>query len=177
MATAFLQADKYEDGQVKYCKYKDPLDGKVRYYRQTGCDGDSPGLSTKDHRLFQSILGMTGWLQTTCRPDISLAQSRIAQHSACPSESAMQALLELVAYLITTKSWGIRASLEDTPETTQLRNEEETRQPDNPWAHFSDTDHNREIQNKRRSQNCYIACHRGMPVARTPVTARACACH
>ena len=40
------------------------------------------------------------------------------------------------------------------------------RQPDNPWAHFSDTDHagNREIQNKRRSQNCYIACHRGMPV-------------
>ena len=52
-----------------------------------------------------------------------------------------QALLELVAYLITTKSWGIRASLEDTPETTQLRNEEETRQPDNPWAHFSDTDH------------------------------------
>ena len=58
-------------------------------------DGDSPELSTKDHRLFQSILGMTGWLQTTCRPDISLAQSRIAQHSACPSESAMQALLEL----------------------------------------------------------------------------------
>ena len=52
-------------------------------------DGDSPGLSTKDHRLFQSILGMTGWLQTTCRPDISLAQSRIAQHSACPSESAI----------------------------------------------------------------------------------------
>ena len=45
----------------------------------------------------------------------------------------MQALLELVAYLITTKSWGIRASLEDTPETTQLRNEEETRQPDNPY--------------------------------------------
>ena len=37
VATAFLQADKYEDGQVKYCKYKDPLDGKVRYYRQTGC--------------------------------------------------------------------------------------------------------------------------------------------
>ena len=83
-----------------------------------------------------------------------------------PSESAMQVLLELVAYLITTKSWGIRASLDDTPETTQLRNEEETRQPDNPWAHFSDTDHagNREIQNRRRSQNCYIACHRGMPV-------------
>ena len=53
-----------------------------------------------------------------------------------------------------------------TPETIKLRNEEETRQPDNPWAHFSDTDHagNREIQNRRRSQNCYIACHRGMPV-------------
>ena len=124
--------------------------------------------STEDHAALCAVRVGTG--SKSCadnwRLDSHGHSCTAAQHSACPSESAMQALLELVAYLITTKSWGIRASLEDTPETTQLRNEEETCQPDNPWAHFSDTDHagNREIQNKRRSQNCYIACHRGMPV-------------
>lgn len=128
-------------------------------------DGTSPLLSDADRKVFQTALGMTGWLQSTARPDISLAQSRIAQHSASPSEEAFVAVKHLVSYLWHTRDLHLRAPLQGSDEfSSVLCNPEDD--SDSLWTFHSDTDHagNNEIQNRRRSQNSRIACHNGMPV-------------
>ena len=124
-------------------------------------DGMSKLLNDTRRKIFQTALGMTGWLTQTARPDIALAQSRIAQHAASPSESAMKAIHHLVSYLWHTRDLHIRARLHSDDEFSMTLSPDDT-----GWSFFSDTDHagNREVNNRRRSQNSRFVFYHGMPV-------------
>lgn len=128
-------------------------------------DGTDTPLSPEERHEFLSALGQTGWLNCTARPDISYAQSRIAQHAANPTKEAWAAVVHLVSYLYHTRSLQIRASLRHTTKEMELL-QRVTENSDTAWSFHSDTDHagNREVQNKRRSQNSRICCQNGMPV-------------
>ena len=52
---------------------------------------------------------MLGWLAQTVRVDVSYTYSRIAQHSASPTESAMKAVRTAFAYLNQSKHYCISA--------------------------------------------------------------------
>ena len=128
-------------------------------------DGTDTPLSPEERHEFLSALGQTGWLNCTARPDISYAQSRIAQHAANPTKEAWSAVVHLVSYLYHTRSLQLRASLLHPTKEMELL-QRATENADTAWSFHSDTDHagNREVQNKRRSQNSRICCHNGMPV-------------
>lgn len=126
-------------------------------------DGNNTPLSDTERRVYQTALGMTGWLTQTARPDIAYAQSRLAQHAASPCQEAMTEMFHLVRYLHDTKNLHLRAPLNDVDEFSR---ELKCPYSDSLWSFYSDTDHagNREIQNKRRSQNSRYVFHNGMPV-------------
>ena len=52
-------------------------------------DTESRSLTYPEHKHFLTAVGMLGWLFNTVRMDVSYAYSRIAQHSAKPTESAL----------------------------------------------------------------------------------------
>jgi len=54
-------------------------------------------------RKFMMAVGCIGWLVNTGRPDVSHAHSRVAQHMASPTTSAMYAVKRIMAHL--TSSW------------------------------------------------------------------------
>ena len=60
---------------------------------------DTPSLPPAEKREFLTGLGMLGWLAQTVRCDVSYAYSRIGQHSANPTTSAMKAAFEQVVLL------------------------------------------------------------------------------
>ena len=142
-------------------------------------EGTSRRLTPAEKHTFLCALGMTGWLNQTARPDIALAQSRIAQHCADPSEDAMDAIIHLYSYLWHNRDLCLRTCLKGkSPEMEVLQ-----RHMENPtgcgWSWHCDTDHagNREIQNKRRSQNSRYSCNNGMAVDwRSTVTTYGTAC-
>ena len=103
--------------------------------------GVSPLLSPAARHYFLTALGMAGWLSSTARPDISYAVSRIGQHAADPTESALKAIKKVFYYLQGTKRLGLKSSSSETAR-------------DEPWEFYCDSDYagNSESQNKRRSQ-------------------------
>ena len=129
-------------------------------------DGTSTPLTAVERHTFLCALGMTGWLNQTARPDIALAQSRIAQHCANPTQDAMDAVLHLISYLYHTRDLCIRTNLKDATEQELLLQESTEDSADHGWSFHSDTDHagNKEVQNHRRSQNSRYCCHNGMVV-------------
>ena len=64
---------------------------------------DSPVLSAKGKADFLTAVGMLGWFAQTVRVDVSYTYSRIAQHGASPTESAMKAVRTAFAYLNQSK--------------------------------------------------------------------------
>ena len=138
-------------------------------------EGGDP-LSGQDRSKFMTAVECLGWLVNTGRPDIAYAHSRVAQHMASPTSSAMTAVKRICKYLKRTSHLCLsvhlhgydreaydhiqglhmahkRASGHDTATSTI-------------WEFYSDSDFagNAEIQNKRRSQNGYIAISDGAPV-------------
>ena len=92
------------------------------------------------------------------------AYSRIAQHSAKPTQAALDAAFHVFRYLDATKTHAITI-----PQASQDRSVFDfdkaiAEEPD--WRFFTDTDHagNAEVQNKRRSQNGFLATRRTVPV-------------
>ena len=75
---------------------------------------NSPLLPPDRVRTFLTAVGMLGWLSNTVRCDISYAYSRIAQHSAKPSEDALAAVMYTFAYLKATSNLAITVPLDDT---------------------------------------------------------------
>ena len=127
-------------------------------------DTDSPPLEKSGIKQFLTAVGMLGWLNSTTRPDISYAYSRIAQHSAHPTEASLQAVRKCFKYLLSHKDYTLSTQIyEDDKSIDQLLNTEPT--IDTTWRFQTDSDHagNAEVQNKRRSQNGMIVlCNHGM---------------
>ena len=63
--------------------------GESRVPVNAPIDTDSPVLSAKGKTEFLTAMGMLRWLAQTVRFDVSYTFSRIAQHSASPTEPAM----------------------------------------------------------------------------------------
>tara|TARA_B100001564_G_scaffold189042_1_gene158679 strand:- start:280 stop:1473 length:1194 start_codon:yes stop_codon:yes gene_type:complete len=139
---------------------------KTPIHKAINEDGTSTPLTAVERHDFLCALGMTGWLNQTARPDIALAQSRIAQHCANPSQDAMDAVLHLVSYLYHTRNLCIRTNLRGETEQELLLQEYTKDSAEHGWSFHSDTDHagNKEVQNHRRSQNSRYCCHNGMVV-------------
>ena len=74
-------------------------------------DGESPKLNYEAAERFHTGLGMIGWLNMTCRPDVAHAYSRLGQHQANPTESAMDGIRYCCRYLIGSKNWGLSGSI------------------------------------------------------------------
>ena len=108
----------------------------------------SPG-----RRAFMTMVGMLGWLANTGRPDVAYCHSRIAQHLAAPTQSAYDAVIRVFRYLKGTAGLALSAPLKSDPTSCQ-------------WEFYSDSDFagNDEAQNRRRSQNGYLAMLNGAPV-------------
>ena len=134
---------------------------KTPIHKAINEDGTSTPLTAVERHVFLCALGMTGWLNQTARPDIALAQSRIAQHCANPTQDAMDAVLHLISYLYHTRDLCIRTNLRSGTEQELLLQEYTKESADHGWSFHSDTDHagNKEVQNHRRSQNGVHCVH------------------
>ena len=58
-------------------------------------EDESPPLKPALRKRFLTLLGMVGWLVSTCRPDVAYAHSRIGQHTAEPTEAAYEAIVHV----------------------------------------------------------------------------------
>ena len=127
---------------------------------------DSEALNALEHKHFLTGVGMIGWLSITARPDVSYAFSRIAQHSANPTKSALEAVYYVFRYLEGTIDYGIGCN-NAIPDKTVLNFMNTTTTEEPEWRFYSDSDHggNAENQNKRRSQYGFIATCNNTPVA------------
>ena len=132
-----------------------PLRGSINI------DGESPKLDFKSAKRFHTGLGIVGWLNMTCRPDVA----------QCHAESAMDALQHCFRYLIGSKHWGLSGPMHKLdqdllkplfPDLGGVVNDQYG------WRFFVDTDFlgnlNAEVQNKRRSQVGILALFNSAPV-------------
>ena len=105
-------------------------------------------------KRFLTALGMLGWLASTVRLDVAYAYSRIAQHCASPTLSALDSVYKAFAYLRDTKNLCLSAEIYegdiDSMDLQRIQGE-----ATNQFSFMVDADHagNAEIQNKRKSQN------------------------
>ena len=126
---------------------------------------ESPLLPPGQVRTFLTAVGMLGWLSNTVRCDISYAYSRIAQHSAKPTEAALSAVLHTFAYLKATSELSITVPLFEESRSVMDFDTPRAELQSN-WRFFTDSDHagNAEIQNRRRSQNGLVCTLNEAPV-------------
>jgi len=130
-------------------------------------DSDSPALSPDKVTKFFTANGFLGWLSSTNRPDITHTFSRIGQHQAAPTESAYAALYHAFCYLSATRRYRLSAPLYQSDQPLdRLAVFAENKDAFAHWEFYCDSDFagNIEAQNKRRSQNGYIALLNGAPV-------------
>lgn len=132
-------------------------------------DPTTPRLSDAMAHKFHTAQGMLGWLDNTCRPDVSYARSRISQHQAAPTESALDAVQYAFRYLKGTKHLCLSGLLQSSPDqdiisTVMGGSAEEDAQFN--WEFYCDSDYagNSEPQNKRRSQNGLLVTLNKVPV-------------
>ena len=116
-------------------------------------DIKSVPLPAQQRRTFMTAVGCLGWLVNTGRPDVAYAHSRVAQHMATPTTEAWEAVVRIFRYLKGAKNYALSACLHSTAD-------------DPEWQFYCDSDFagNSEVQNKRRSQNGYVAIENGAPV-------------
>ena len=127
-------------------------------------DSDSPALSPDKVTKFFTANGFLGWLSSTNRPDITHTFSRIGQHQAAPTESAYAALYHAFCYLSATRRYRLSAPLYQSDQPLdRLAVFAENKDAFAHWEFYCDSDFvgNIEAQNKRRSQNGYIALLNG----------------
>ncbi len=132
-------------------------------------DPSSRPLDNEKAAKFQTGLGMAGWLQITGRPDIAHACSRLGQHQANPTESALDALEYLWRYLKGAKYWCLSGPMYTSDRdvrSTSSFGQTPTTNDQEGWKFYVDTDHagNAEPQNKRRSQIGILVTLNSVPV-------------
>jgi hypothetical protein len=128
-------------------------------------DTDSPLLDAGQKREYLTALGMLGWLAQTVRCDVAYSFSRLGQHCASPTHSALKAVKKVFSYLYETRDLGIRAPLYFEDQHIVAINHKPYASVD-AWRFYSDSDHagNSEVQNRRRSQNGLVITHNDAPV-------------
>ena len=165
----------YIDGVLKYvdgvhgefarfnkrCKYQTPMTQQV--------DTESPLLTGSQIRVYITLLGYMVWLVATGRPDLAYSHSRHSQHMAKPNESALAGVMYSMHYLRQHRDWCLSVPLYDPDfnvEVSHVVSGVESYIPTFGWRFFSDSDHagNSEVQNKRRSQNGFVAMRAGAPI-------------
>ena len=126
-------------------------------------DDSTPALTGHKLKLFPTAVGCFGWTSNTCRPDISYAHSRMSQHLAKPTESAWDAVVRCCNYLRRTADLCIAAPIHPPDQDIT---DPHSADGNYGWEFYSDSDFagNSEEQNKRRSQNGFIATLNGAPV-------------
>ena len=104
-------------------------------------------------KTFMTGVGCAGWCVNTVRLDASLAYSRIAQHMANPCKGAWNALVHLMKDFQGTQHACIYQPLESEDDG-------------HGWRFFTDSDFasNPLTENKRRSQNGFVAMQGTAPV-------------
>ena len=97
----------------------------------------------------RSVMGCTGWLANTARPDVKYTHSRISRHLAKPNKGMYKACEHLLGYLKAHKYLCIYQEL-NAPSSTASQAE---------WMFYCDSDFagNPERNSKRRSQSGYIS--------------------
>ena len=78
-------------------------------------EGGSP-LDHSLRRKFMMAVGCIGWLVNAGRPDIAHAHSRVAQHVASPTTSAMDAVKRIMACIKGAKDWCLGVPLTSSNE-------------------------------------------------------------
>jgi hypothetical protein len=128
-------------------------------------DPESEPLRPQEVKDFLTAVGMLGWLANTVRCDVAYAYSRIAQHSATPTQSALAAVRKTFAYLKGTHDLCLCAEVYD-PDRNVTQIMDSSKETPVLWRFYTDSDHagNSEVQNKRRSQNGLMVVHNGAPV-------------
>ena len=139
----------------------------ARIPMSTTIESDTIALDAGDANKFHRGLGCLSWLNLTARLDIAQIFSQIGQHQANPTESAMAALKQTFRYLKSTTHYklsGLIHSADQGLNEAIMHATEHTDQ--HHWEFYCDSDFagNAEIQNKRRSQNGYVALLNGAPV-------------
>jgi hypothetical protein len=137
-------------GRVPVSPITDPIDTETR------------SLDKHEVKQFLTAVGMLGWLATTVRLDVAYAYSRIAQHSATPTVSAMESVTKVFRYLQGARDWCISAPVYDGDKHSVI----ETDDAEPTWRFMCDSDHagNAEVQNRRRSQNGLMITQNTAPV-------------
>jgi hypothetical protein len=137
-------------GRVPISPITDPIDTTTR------------SLDKHEIKQFLTAVGMLGWLATTVRLDVAYAYSRIAQHSATPTVSAMESVLKVFRYLQGSRNWCISAPVYAGDKHSVI----DTEDPEPIWRFMCDSDHagNSEVQNRRRSQNGLMITQNTAPV-------------
>ena len=147
------------------------IEGESRVPINQPIDTDSPVLSAKgktDHEFlteFLTVVGMLGWMAQTVRFDVSYSFSRIAQHSASPTTSAMKAVRTAFAYLNRSKHYCISAQIYADDVDIVATLDKCSLEPED-WSFMVDSDHagTAEVQSRRRSQNVLVIKLNGAPV-------------
>ena len=162
----YLSMDSYIEKCMKILKLEP---GKfVPVPISEAIDEDSKPLDETQVRTFLTALGMVGWTAQTVRADVAYAYSRIAQHSAKPTESALKAVLKCIRYLWHSRHMCLSVTHHPEDIDTSLAISSILAQtPDQDFQFYTDSDHagNAEPVNKRKSQNGYLATLNGMPIA------------
>jgi len=131
-------------------------------------EGGEP-LSRDEVLRYRMGVGSLGWM-TAARPDLCFAHSRLAQHLATPTTSAMSSLGRAFDYLANNSSWALGQQYHTISTTT----------PSNPiWTFYTDSDFggNTEQQNKGRPQLGAVAMCGGTPVMFTSKTSKCAFAH
>ena len=126
---------------------------------------DNTPLPSHLRQLFMTGVGCVGWLTNTVRCDASLAHSRIAQHMANPTTGAWKALQHVMRYFKGTSGACLWQPLHGQATAS--------------WRFYTDSDHasNPFPENKRRSQNGFVALHGMAPVAWGSKVSSVCFAH
>ena len=116
-------------------------------------DATTRALDQSEIKKFLTATGMLGWLASTVRLDVAYTYSRIAQHCAKPTISAMEAVLKAFRYLKDARDWCISAPVYEDDRHPVIETGTTTLNP--TWRFMCDSDHagNAETENRRRSQN------------------------
>jgi hypothetical protein len=165
-ARVYISMEKYVENSLEYLCWENlktastPIDKPIEH--------DSPLLSADKKAKFHTALGMAGWLSNTNRFDIAHAYSRVGQHQAAPTEAAFDAVQRIFRYLKGTKHLRLSGPLySDNAALDRTSLFDRKVAPDQYfWEFYCDSDFagNSEPQNKRRSQNGYVALLNGVPV-------------
>lgn len=166
---SYLEMYKYIDNALEIMGWTDLKPAPRPIRAQINSDGDSLPLSPSDRTRFHTGLGMLGWLQMTNRIDLAFTYSRIGQHQANPTESAMDALKYAYRYLTGAKYWCLSAPLyakDRSLSTSSIFSSQCIADEQYGWEFFCDTDYagNSERQNKRRSQMAIVVTLNEAPV-------------